>query len=75
MVKLRPFVLSVRKPREEGETDELPYSVEDIQKAINGLKLPVICGVNQAGDYKSLDLTTEPHILIAAKQAVESPHN
>jgi S-DNA-T family DNA segregation ATPase FtsK/SpoIIIE len=65
--EIKTFVLSVRKPREEGETDELPYSVEDIQKAINGLKLPVICGVNQAGDYKSLDLTTEPHILIAGE--------
>lgn len=65
--EIKTFVLSVRKPRNEGETDELPYSVEDIQKAINGLKLPVICGVNQAGDYKSLDLTTEPHILIAGE--------
>jgi S-DNA-T family DNA segregation ATPase FtsK/SpoIIIE len=65
--EIKTFVLSVRKPREEGEKDELPYSVEDIKKAITGLKLPVICGVNQAGEYKSLDLTKEPHILVAGE--------
>jgi S-DNA-T family DNA segregation ATPase FtsK/SpoIIIE len=65
--EIKTFILSVRKPREEGEKDELPYSVEDIQKAITGLKLPVICGVNQAGEYKSLDMTKEPHILIAGE--------
>jgi S-DNA-T family DNA segregation ATPase FtsK/SpoIIIE len=65
--EIKTFVLSIRKPREEGEKDELPYSVEDTQKAITGLKLPVICGVNQAGEYKALDLTKEPHILIAGE--------
>jgi S-DNA-T family DNA segregation ATPase FtsK/SpoIIIE len=65
--EIKTFVLSIRKPREEGEKDELPYSVEDIQNSITGLKLPVICGMNQAGEYKTLDLTKEPHILIAGE--------
>jgi S-DNA-T family DNA segregation ATPase FtsK/SpoIIIE len=31
--EIKTFVLSIRKPREEGEKDELPYSVEDIQNS------------------------------------------
>lgn len=64
---VKTFVLSIRKPKEEGEKDELEYNVDDIQKAVTKAKLPIICGVNQAGEYKTLDLTKEPHILIAGE--------
>jgi S-DNA-T family DNA segregation ATPase FtsK/SpoIIIE len=65
--EIKTFVLSVRKPKEEGEKDELIYSVEEIKKAVKGAKLGVICGVNSSGEYKTYDLTKEPHLLIAGE--------
>lgn len=65
--KVKTFVLSVRKPKEEGEDDTLKYNLEEVKKAVSKHKLGVICGVNQSGEYKTYDLTKEPHLLIAGE--------
>lgn len=61
------FVLAIQKPKCEGETNELIYSPEEIKKAITGARLGVICGVDASGEYVTLDLTEQPHILIAGE--------
>jgi S-DNA-T family DNA segregation ATPase FtsK/SpoIIIE len=38
-----------------------------VKKAVSKHKLGVICGVNQSGEFKTYDLTKEPHLLIAGE--------
>lgn len=64
---IKHFVLAIKKPKNDDETNELIYSQEEIKKTITGAKLGVICGVDASGEYVTLDLTEQPHILIAGE--------
>jgi S-DNA-T family DNA segregation ATPase FtsK/SpoIIIE len=63
----KTFVLSVKKPRDPNENDDLVYSINEIKKSLHGAKLGVICGADPNGNLISIDLTEQPHILIAGE--------
>ncbi|MBS4188667.1 DNA translocase FtsK [Bacillus sp. FJAT-49705] len=45
----------------------LKYKFADISKVCNGLSLPIICGMDRTGEYVTLDMLKQPHILIAGE--------
>jgi DNA segregation ATPase FtsK/SpoIIIE, S-DNA-T family len=60
----KTFVLTVYRktfPR------ELKYNYSEILPAIDGLTLPIICGMNRHGQYVAYDAINEPHLLIAGE--------
>ncbi|WP_233130445.1 FtsK/SpoIIIE domain-containing protein [Geobacillus sp. FJAT-46040] len=50
-----------------GLPDELPYSFEKIKPHLEGLALPIICGMDRYGQYITYDAIQEPHLLIAGE--------
>lgn len=47
-------------------SNDLIYKFNDFKGSLKG-KLPVLCGINQSGQWKVFCLTTNPHILIAGE--------
>jgi DNA segregation ATPase FtsK/SpoIIIE, S-DNA-T family len=45
----------------------LQYNYSEIFPAIEGLALPIICGMNRHGQYVVYDAINEPHLLIAGE--------
>lgn len=45
----------------------LPYNYSEIFPAIDGLALPIICGMDRHGQYVAYDAISEPHLLIAGE--------
>lgn len=60
---LKKFILNVYHKR---MSNELVYSYKAIKEELKG-KLPIPCGINQTGKYRTFDLTIHPHILIAGE--------
>lgn len=50
-----------------GLPNELPYSFEKIKPHLEGLALPIICGMDRYGQYIAYDAIQEPHLLIAGE--------
>ncbi|KMY63356.1 chromosome partitioning protein ParA [Geobacillus stearothermophilus] len=50
-----------------GLPNELSYSFEKIKPHLEGLALPIICGMNRHGQYVAYDAISEPHLLIAGE--------
>jgi FtsK/SpoIIIE family. len=46
---------------------ELPYNYSKILPVIEGLTLPIICGMDRHGRYIAYDAISEPHLLIAGE--------
>ncbi|MGM0875332.1 MAG: FtsK/SpoIIIE domain-containing protein [Bacillota bacterium] len=46
---------------------ELIYKQEELIRNISQIKLGIICGQDQNGQYVSFDLLKQPHILIAGE--------
>lgn len=65
--EIKTFVLSVRKPKIEGENDEMNFTIDSAKEQVKKTKLGVLCGVNSSGEWKVYDLTKEPHLLIAGE--------
>lgn len=65
--EIKTFVLSVKKPKKEGEKDEMLFNLAESKKAIEKHKLGIICGVNQSGEFVTYDMTIDPHLLIAGE--------
>lgn len=60
---LKRFILNIyQKPL----IKDLIYNYNDIKPYLN-YNLPIICGINQSGKWRSFDLTKHPHILIAGE--------
>jgi DNA segregation ATPase FtsK/SpoIIIE, S-DNA-T family len=60
----KTFILTVYRktfPR------NLTYNYSEILPAINGLTLPIICGMDRHGQYIAYDAISEPHLLIAGE--------
>jgi DNA segregation ATPase FtsK/SpoIIIE, S-DNA-T family len=45
----------------------LQYNYPDIKPHLEGLTLPIICGMNRHGQYIAYDAISEPHLLIAGE--------
>ncbi|NNU88687.1 DNA translocase FtsK [Geobacillus sp. MR] len=45
----------------------LPYNYSEILPAIDGLALPIICGMDRHGKYVAYDAINEPHLLVAGE--------
>ncbi|AMQ19676.1 FtsK/SpoIIIE domain-containing protein [Geobacillus sp. JS12] len=50
-----------------GLPNELSYSFEKIKPHLEGLALPIICGMDRYGQYIAYDAIQEPHLLIAGE--------
>ncbi|NNV06724.1 DNA translocase FtsK [Geobacillus sp. MMMUD3] len=50
-----------------GLPNELSYSFEKIKPHLEGLALPIICGMDRYGKYIAYDAIQEPHLLIAGE--------
>lgn len=46
---------------------ELAYNYSKILPVIEGLTLPILCGMNRHGQYVAYDAISEPHLLIAGE--------
>jgi DNA segregation ATPase FtsK/SpoIIIE, S-DNA-T family len=60
---IKKFVLNIYHNR---LTDNLIYNFDVIQHHLNG-KLPILCGKNSSGKWRSFDLTKHPHLLVAGE--------
>ncbi|MBB6283842.1 FtsK/SpoIIIE domain-containing protein [Geobacillus subterraneus] len=50
-----------------GLPNELSYSFEKIKPHLEGLALPIVCGMDRYGQYIAYDAIQEPHLLIAGE--------
>ncbi|MGJ3205870.1 FtsK/SpoIIIE domain-containing protein [Geobacillus thermoleovorans] len=50
-----------------GLPNELSYNFEKIKPHLDGLTLPIICGMDRYGQYIAYDAIQEPHLLIAGE--------
>jgi S-DNA-T family DNA segregation ATPase FtsK/SpoIIIE len=57
----------ILKVYNKGLPKQINYNYDNIQKSIQGLKLPIITGKNLEGKVYSFDLVEQPHILIAGE--------
>lgn len=62
--EIKKFVLTVYKG---GITNKLAYRYSDIAPVLEGLKLPIVCGLNHKGEWVAYDAITEPNALISGE--------
>lgn len=62
--EIKKFVLTVYK---DGITKDLTYRYSDILPAIEGLKMPIVCGMDRNGEWVVYDTITEPNALISGE--------
>lgn len=52
---------------ENGIKRELTYKFKDIQPIIEGMKVPIVCGIDKNGEWVAYDAKTEPNALISGE--------
>jgi DNA segregation ATPase FtsK/SpoIIIE, S-DNA-T family len=62
--EVKKFVLTVYNG---SISNELTYRYDDIEQAIKGLKMPIMCGKNRYGEWVIYDAITEPNALISGE--------
>lgn len=50
-----------------GLPDKWTYRYEDATEAIQGIKVPIVCGQSFEGDLKAYDMVENPHLLISGE--------